>query len=215
MTTRARRLFLIAVAAVALIAAACGNDSGDEPVMQPPPAADDGGDGMEGAEDAEPNPVDIEFTRAMIVHHQQAIEMSALAEDRADSDEVRVLAARIEAAQQPEIDLMLGWLEVWGEDPPGGGMDMDGMDHDGMGMDDADMGMMTQQDMADLDAASGPEFDRMFLAMMIEHHRGAIAMAREVQATGSHPDVLQIAGQVIVDQEAEVQEMEQLLAEFQ
>lgn len=215
MATRAHRLFLIAVAAVALIAAACGNDDGDDPAMQPPPAAEDGGDGMDGAADDEPNQADIEFTLAMIVHHQQAIEMSALAEDRAESDEVRVLAARIEAAQQPEIDLMLGWLEVWGEDPPADGMGMDGMDHDGMGMDDADMGMMTEQDMANLDAASGPEFDRMFLEMMIEHHRGAIAMAREVQATGSHPDVLQIASQVIVDQEAEVQEMEQLLAGLQ
>ena len=90
------------------------------------------------------------------------------------------------------------------------------MEHDGMDMggDSDSMGMMSGEDMEQLEAASGAEFDRMFLEMMIEHHRGAIAMAQDVQADGSHPDVLALAGDVVADQAAEVEEMEGLLADL-
>lgn len=209
MTTTVRLRFLLAALSASLLVAACGNDSSDDPAMQSTPADEDGGEGAEGAE---PNPADIEFTQSMIVHHEQAIEMSAFADDRADSDEVRGLATRIGEAQQPEIDRMQEWLEAWGEEPLGEGA---GMEHGGMDMgDDEGMGMMTADDMKQLEAASGPEFDRMFLEMMIEHHRGAITMARDVQSAGSHPDVLALADDVVADQEAEVQEMEQLLTEL-
>lgn len=207
MTTPVRLRFVLAVLAAPLLVAACGNDSSDDPAMQATPVEEDGGEGADGAE---PNPADIEFTQAMIVHHEQAIEMAALAEDRADAEEVRGLATRIGEAQQPEIDRMQQWLEAWGEDPSSGAADMGGMD---MGDDDG-TGVMTAEDMEQLEAASGPDFDRMFLEMMIEHHRGAIAMARDVQSAGFHPDVLALADDVVADQEAEVQEMEQLLAEL-
>ena len=209
MTTPRRLRPLLVLAAAALLLAACGDDSSDDPAMAPATEEQNGADGSDGTN---PNEADVEFTKAMIVHHEQAIEMAALAEDRADADEVLSLATRIGEAQQPEIDRMQEWLEVWGEDDADAGTDMG---HDGMDMDGGDsMGMMSGEDMEQLDAASGAEFDRMFLEMMIEHHRGAIAMAQEVQADGSHPDVLALADDVVADQEAEVEEMEQLLADL-
>lgn len=208
MTTTLRLRSLLVLVAAALLLTACGDDSGD-PATQSEPVEQDGSGGSEGAE---PNQADIEFTRAMIVHHEQAIEMSSLAEGRAEAEEVRELATRIGEAQQPEIDRMQEWLEAWGEDAPDAGT---GMDHDGMEMGDGNsMGMMSGDDMEQLEAASGPEFDRTFLEMMIEHHRGAIAMAQEVQTDGSHPDVLTLADDIVSDQEAEVAEIERLLADL-
>ena len=145
----------------------------------------------------------------MIPHHEQAIEMAELAADRAESSEVKQLAADIEAAQGPEIEQMNAWLDQWGQDAtPSGGMDQGDMGHGDTG------GMMTEDDMTMLEDADETKFDRMFLEMMIEHHRGAITMARDVQSAGSHPDVLALADDVVADQEAEVQEMEQLLTEL-
>jgi len=211
-TTRRLRPLLILVAA-ALFLAACGEDSGDDPAVASAPAGQDEADG---SEDVEPNEADVEFTQSMIVHHEQAIEMAALAEDRAEAEEVRSLATRIGEAQQPEIDRMRSWLDAWGEEAPDSGsdMDMEGMEGMDMGGEGESMGMMSGEDMEALEGASGAEFDEMFLEMMIEHHRGAIAMAQEVLTDGSHPDVLELAEDVVSDQEAEVEEMEQLLADL-
>lgn len=211
--TAIRRLRpLLVLVAAALLLAACGGDGGDDPAMAPTSAETDGADSAE----VEPNQADVEFTQAMIVHHEQAIEMAALAEDRAEAEEVRSLATRIGKAQQPEIDRMRSWLDAWGEDAPDSdaGMDMEGMDGMDMGGEGDSMGMMSGEDMEALEAASGADFDEMFLEMMIEHHRGAIAMAQEVLTDGSHPDVLELAEDVVTDQEAEVEEMEQLLADL-
>ncbi|QGG96276.1 DUF305 domain-containing protein [Actinomarinicola tropica] len=206
MTAVLRLRSLLVLVAAAVLFTACGDDSGDDST-QPTPVEQDGAGGSEGTE---PNQADIEFTRAMIVHHEQAIEMSALAEDRAEAEEVRGLATRIGEAQQPEIDRMQEWLEAWGEDAADAGT---GMDHDGMEMGDGNsMGMMSGDDMEQLEAANGPEFDRAFLEMMIEHHRGAIAMAQDVLTEGSHPAVLALADGIVSDQEAEVEEIERLLA---
>lgn len=204
---RLRSLFVLVAAA--LLLAACGDDGSDDPAVAPATSEQDGADSTDATD---PNQADVEFTQAMIVHHEQAIQMAALAEDRAENEEVRSLATRIGEAQQPEIDRMKEWLEAWGEDDA----DADaGMGHDDTDMGSGDsMGMMSGEDMAQMEAASGAEFDRMFLEMMIEHHRGAIAMAQEVQADGSHPDVLALADDVVADQEAEVEEMEQLLADL-
>ena len=98
MTTPVRLRSLLVLVAAALLVAACGSDSGDDPAMQPPPVEQDGSADVEGSD---PNQADIAFTQAMIVHHEQAIEMSSLAENRADADEVRALATRIGEAQQP------------------------------------------------------------------------------------------------------------------
>lgn len=190
--------FLVAavLGLAALIGAACSSD--DSTVSAPDVSV----------EDAPHNDADVEFAQGMIPHHRQAVEMAQLAADRADSREVLELAERIEAAQAPEIDEMTGWLVAWGEEIPEG----DGMDHGGMDMGAGGTGMMSAGEMEMLGAASGAEFDRMFLEMMIVHHEGALEMA-ETQATeGEYPVALALAEQIIATQQAEIDEMNGLLS---
>ncbi len=153
-------------------------------------------------------PADVTFALDMIPRHQQAIEMADLAESRAESQEVKALATDIEAAQGPEIETLTGWLESWGEDVPDEGMS--GMDHGDMSSDDMG-GMMTADEMADLDTASGAEFDQMFLTMMIEHHEGAIEMAEVELDEGEHAGTLDLAESIIESQRAEIELMESML----
>lgn len=149
------------------------------------------------------NAADEMFLVGMIPHHEQALDMAelVLAKDGVD-ERVVELAQRIQAAQQPEIDLMTSWLDGWGLESDLGGMD--GMDH---GSD----GMMSADDMAALEAASGSEASRLFVTQMIQHHTGAIVMAEQELANGQDADVLDLAQQIIDAQTAEIAEMEQLL----
>ncbi len=194
-----RRLSSIAVATVlAVLPVACGGD--------------DGGDSEEhGAEHGEPSSVaafndsDVAFARGMIPHHAQAVDMADLAEERAADPQVRDLAGRIRAAQQPEIDLMEGWLEEWGQPMEDG---MEGME----GMDMEDMGMVSEEDMDRLQSASGAEFDRLFLTSMREHHLGAVAMAEEELRAGESPQAKELAQDIIDTQRAEIEEIDALLA---
>lgn len=152
------------------------------------------------------NATDVMFVQMMIPHHAQAIEMSdtLLAKDGVDAD-VRELAENIKAAQQPEIDRMEGWLTAWGAEMPGAG-GMAGMGHDN--------GMMSDDDMSTLAAASGPDASRLFLEQMIVHHEGAIEMAQDELDSGSSPDVRELAEAIIIAQTAEIATMRTLLAEF-
>ena len=186
-----KRLTIASVlAAVALTLTACGND-------------DEGGsDSAESFNDA-----DVAFAQGMIPHHRQAVEMAQLAPDRASSPEVKELAENIESAQEPEIETMTNWLEAWGEDVPAEDEGMAGMDHGGETM----PGEMTEEEMTELEAASGAEFDQMFLTMMIQHHEGAIEMAKTEQSEGENPDALELAKQIETDQTAEIQTIEELL----
>ncbi len=182
-----KTLTTVVLATSLLTVAACGNE-------------DDAG--------AEHNDADVAFAQQMIPHHEQAVEMAELAETRAESQEVRDLAADIEAAQGPEIETMTGWLEEWGEEVDGDGMS--GMDHGEMSSDDMP-GMMSEEDMAALEAATGAEFDQMFLTMMIEHHEGAIEMAKTEQAEGEFPDAVALAEDIESAQADEIEAMEALL----
>ena len=104
---------------------------------------------------------------------------------------------------------MTGWLEAWGQEPPS-----DSMDHGDMGHGDASggmPGMMDAETMDELEQATGDEFDQMFLTSMIEHHEGAIEMARTEQANGENPDALALAQQVEEDQLAEIEKMKAML----
>lgn len=154
---------------------------------------------------------DVEFAQQMIVHHRGAIEMAELAADRAQNPEVQALAEEIEAAQAPEIDTMSAWLQTWGEEVPEGMAD--GMDHGDMGgMDAMDMpGMMSPEQMQQLEEAEGAAFDRMFLELMTEHHRGAVQMAQTEQAQGESPEAIALAEQIEASQTAEIDRMQQLL----
>ena len=160
------------------------------------------------------NNADVTFVQQMIPHHRGALAMAQLADERAEDPRVLDLAAQIEAAQQPEIDTMISWLEEWGEPVPSESSDMEGMDHGSGDMGDMDMGSMSEEDMSALESASGAEFDRMFLEMMIEHHRGAVEMAEKEAADGSYPDAVAMAEDIAESQTAEIDTMETLLNEL-
>jgi len=142
------------------------------------------------------NAADVTFATDMISHHRQAIEMAELAKTRAQSQQVKDLAARIEQAQDPEIQTMADWLTAWGKPVPD---DMGGMDMSG-----SMPGMMSTEDLQMLQGMSGAGFDRMFLQMMIAHHQGAIEMARTEQADGTNADAQALAGQIWNAQTAEI-----------
>ncbi len=157
-------------------------------------------------QDAAFNDADVAFAQGMIPHHEQAIEMAQLAEDRAGDPRITDLAARIEAAQAPELDTLEGWLADWGAEPEGDG------GHDGHG--GSSMGTMSQEDMDALGTASGAEFDQLFLEQMIEHHTGAVEMAETELDEGEFADALEMAESIRTSQAEEITEMEQLLDEL-
>jgi uncharacterized protein (DUF305 family) len=163
------------------------------------------------------NDADVQFVSMMIPHHEQAVEMSGtlLAKDGIDP-EVTDLAGRIEAAQGPEIETMSGWLDAWGEPEAGGGGHGSGhgSEHGSGGGADAagGDGMMSGEQMDDLAAAEGDEASRMFLDAMIEHHEGAVDMAKQELDAGAHADAKELAASIVQAQEAEIKEMEALLA---
>ena len=161
----------------------------------------------ESVDDAPHNDADVAFAQGMIPHHEQALEMAALAADNASDERVEDLAAQIEAAQGPEIEEMQAWLAAWDEEAPADGEHGEGHEGDSGGM-------MSEEDMTALEDATGGEFDRMFLEMMIEHHTGAIEMADTEIADGEFPDALELAETIKSAQEAEITEMESLLEEL-
>lgn len=153
--------------------------------------------------DASANDADIMFATMMIPHHQQAIEMSDMLLSKEDIDpRVIDLADGIKAAQQPEIDTLNGWLQEWGADTSD--MGMDSMDHGG--------GMMSEEDMQALDAATGTDASELFLEQMIEHHNGAIEMAHEEVNNGQNFNATDLAQKIVDDQTAEISTMEDILA---
>jgi uncharacterized protein (DUF305 family) len=148
------------------------------------------------------NESDVSFAEMMVPHHQQAVEMATLAETRAESQDVKDLATAIKAAQDPEIQVMQGWLKSWKED---------GMSHE-MSPDEMP-GMVDSKTMGELGKATGAEFDRQFLTAMIAHHEGAIAMAESEKSDGVHKGSLRLADAIIKTQNAEIKQMQKLLAE--
>lgn len=153
------------------------------------------------------NQQDVSFATDMIVHHQGAIDMARLAAANGASPAVRDLAARIEAAQGPEIQQMNEMLTTWGEeavDPAASGK------HGGHG-EEKMPGMMTEDEMSALRGASGATFDRLFLTSMIKHHEGAITMSREEIQKGKDPQATALATKIAAEQEREIVEMRRLL----
>ena len=160
---------------------------------------------------------DIAFAQAMIPHHEQAVAMADMALDPAHgaSPQVRALAAQIQAAQAPEIQLMTQWLQTWGAPTvmPSTTGDIATMDHGGHEMGSITMsGMMTTAQMQQLEQSSGTQFDQLWLTMMIAHHEGAITMAEAVQANSANPQVVALADAIIVAQQAEIAEMRRMLS---
>ena len=184
---------LALTAALVLAGCSAGNDDGSMPGM----------DHGASEQAADVNDADVMFASMMIVHHEQAIEMSdiVLAKDGV-APEVIELAEAIKAAQGPEIEQLQGWLEDWGVNPE---------EHQMGGMDHGD-GMMTEDDLAALESADGPEASQLFLEQMIVHHEGAVEMAQTQVDDGSNPDAVELAQTIIDAQTTEIQEMQDLLA---
>jgi uncharacterized protein (DUF305 family) len=148
---------------------------------------------------------DVAFVSGMIAHHGQALEMAEMAPDRAESESIRTLAARIINAQRDEIALMERWLEDRGQPLPAN----DEMDHSGHRP-----GMLSPSDLAALRDASGAAFDRLFLTSMIRHHRGAIAMVETLLAADEavqDPATFKLASDIHVDQSTEIARMQRML----
>lgn len=149
------------------------------------------------------NAQDVTFAKDMVPHHEEAVMMSDMALAQAGDPRVKALATRIKAAQGPEIATMTGWLTSWGEKPT----DMGSMDMPGGPMN----GMMSDTDMKALGAASGAEFDRLYLQGMTAHHRGAVGMAKVEVDKGRFGPARALAREIITGQEKELAEMAQLL----
>ncbi|MFL6142000.1 MAG: DUF305 domain-containing protein [Labedaea sp.] len=149
-----------------------------------------------------PSPADVRFVQDMIVHHQQAVEMTKLVPDRAARDEVKRVADRIAGVQGPEIDAMNNWLRGHGQPT----VDPEHAAH--QGHDAATMpGMATPAQLDELRAARGADFDALFLRLMVTHHEGGVSMAGQIQRTGSDIRVQEIAEDVVATQTAEINRM--------
>ena len=148
------------------------------------------------------NQADVMFAQMMIPHHEQAIEMSdvILAKDGVDAEVVE-LAEQIKAAQGPEIEQMQSWLEEW-EAP-----DMSDDENEDMGME----GLLSEEEMDDLESADAATGTTLFLEGMIEHHEGAVEMAEDHQENGRSEEALDLSAAVIETQTAEIDLMRQLL----
>jgi uncharacterized protein (DUF305 family) len=158
---------------------------------------------------------DVHFMSGMIGHHAQAIVMAGWAPTHGANASVRTLAERIINAQQDEIATMQQWLgdrrqPVPEARPTGMKMMMNGVEHEMLMP-----GMLTDEQMKQLDEARGKEFDRLFLTFMIQHHRGAVSMVQELfESYGAAQDeiVFKFANDVNVDQTTEIARMERMLA---
>lgn len=165
-------------------------------------------------------PADVQFMQGMIGHHAQAVEMVELLQSRTRRDDLKMLAARIEASQRDEIAMMREWLQARGQTPP------EDHAHHTTRADSAAPphaarlmpGMLTTAQMTELAAATGAAFDRLFLAGMIQHHEGALTMVRELfAAPGAAQDseVFAFASDVDADQQMEISRMRALLHELE
>ncbi len=168
------------------------------------------------------SPADVQFMQGMIMHHAQAVEMTALIESSTPNKELRLLGARISHSQSEEIKFMQRWLEARGEStelpmPKMSGMDMSGMNMPGMDMSSHPMlmpGMLTPKQMEALKKAKGAEFDRLFLTGMIQHHGGALIMVKDLFDTagaGQDAELFNFTTDIDSGQRAEIRIMQAMV----
>src|SRR5882724_6651206 len=162
------------------------------------------------------SPADVEFMQGMIMHHAQAVEMTALIASHTENKDLRSLGARISSSQSDEIMFMKRWLAARGERVSMAAQGMPGMDMSGAPMASMALmpGMLTPEQMEALRKAKGAEFDRLFLAGMIQHHGGALTMVKDLFDTagaGQDADVFNFATDVDSGQRAEIRIMQTML----
>jgi uncharacterized protein (DUF305 family) len=214
------KIRLLATPLVAVSLAACAGTRTSEPAS---PRTDESLEALEALYRARidsatmsVHEADVRFMTGMVAHHAQALVMSHIAPDNGASTEIRVLTGRIINAQRDEISVMQTWLRDRGLPAP----EVDEMGHVSMGGDHSMhmQGMLTPEQLDELRAARGPEFDRLFLTYMIQHHNGAVSMVHELFATdGAAQDdlVFKLASDIQVDQTTEVARMERMLDALQ
>lgn len=187
-------------------------------------SADGAAPAADGPVDAEHNEADMTFAHMMIPHHEQAVRMGEMLEEKDGvPPEVRDLAVRIKDEQAPEVRRLNEMLDAWGSGGAaagqasgsasaghaghgdGSGRDADGAmsGHAGMEMD----GMLSQTQMRQIEVADGADAAHLYVSHMIGHHRGAIAMAEAELRDGTNPQALALATQIVETQESEVQEL--------
>ena len=159
---------------------------------------------------------DLMFAQMMIPHHEQALEMSAVALENSANETIRALAQQIYDGQGPEIEVMQGWLKMA---PSGGGMSHEmpdgtmidnGLVDGGMMAPNAMAGMASEATMAELATLTSPQFDIVFLQLMIEHHEGALQMVMMIE-NSANDEAQALAREVIAAQTAEIEEMRLVL----
>jgi uncharacterized protein (DUF305 family) len=163
---------------------------------------------------------DIEFMQGMIMHHAQAVEMTALIQGRTENKELRLLGARISQSQSDEMNFMKRWLETRGEPTTMSMPAASGHSHGGhaSGSQMLMPGMLSTQQMSELAGAKGKDFDRLFLSGMIQHHIGALVMVKDLHDTagaGQDAELFNFTTDVDSGQRAEIKIMETMLSKKQ
>jgi uncharacterized protein (DUF305 family) len=216
---RGLRVSTLVVTLASVAGAACGagretvSGNADPPIVQPGAPGEPSRVITAGQAVAVPQvqhtAADVRFTQNMLVHHAQALEMTALRAERSTSEDLRLMALRIELSQRDEIKMMEDWLKARGESLP----DVHAH-HQGATM----PGMLTPEELNQLAEARGDLFDRLFLELMIKHHQGALVMVDELFATagaGQESEVFAFASDVVDDQRIEIDRMASMLKERQ
>ena len=162
------------------------------------------------------SPADVQFMQGMIMHHAQAVEMTALMESHTENKELRSLGARISSSQSDEIKFMKRWLVTRGQPTSLPMHDMSSMSHGNMSHESMALmpGMLTSEQMEALRKARGEEFDRLFLTGMIQHHGGALIMVKDLFDTagaGQDAELFNFATDVDSGQRAEIRIMQSML----
>jgi uncharacterized protein (DUF305 family) len=203
-TSRARITLAGTGIAAALLIAGCSSGSGNSTSGTTTPMADMPGMSQSGttstaAARTDFDAADVTFLQMMYPHHAQAVEMAKMVPSRSQNQQLIALASKIEAAQAPEMTQFAELLHSFGKPAPSATMDhpMDGV--------------MSQDQMTALAKASGAAFDKMWLQMMIDHHKGAVTMSDTELADGSNAQVKALAQGIITAQQAEIQQMQGML----
>jgi uncharacterized protein (DUF305 family) len=195
-SSHTRVLAAIATLAAAIVLSSCGTAATQNQGLSASATSTD--------QVAAHNADDVMFAQMMIPHHQQAVEVAAMVPDRSNNPDVIALAAKIAGEQQPEIDTMKALLLQWNVDP-------NEMSHESGHAGMAMAGMVNDATMVRLDSLKGASFDMLWLQSMISHHQGAIEMAKTEIADGKSADLITLAKNIVAAQQAEIDQMKQML----
>ena len=197
-----RRAFVVAASVAVLLVLGCSGQSSSGGGSADPTEAASG-------VAADVNQEDVRFARLMAPHHDQAVSMCEMVLSKQGvKPEVRDLAEQIGKVRESQLGTLNGWIQSW---DPGGDQepaeDENAPHHGGHGL-------MTERQMQELDLSDGPAAQKLFLEGMIRHHEGAVAIAEAEAASGSYPDAVKLAKEMIATQQAEIATMQQILTQL-